>query len=382
MKKLIFICLFFVFIAFSACESDEPQTVAVNWTLETVDNTISDIGMNRIAIDKDSGLHIAYVVPSGTVAKIKYAYKAYHGTWVTEVVDGDNNCDKWVDIAVDSSNKVYLVYVKNTSTGISEMLTLAEKTFGSATWATSVVQTEQNNSSNPRITIDKNYGIHISYSRGGSGTQQYAYRPQGGIFSYELLSDDGFANSDIVIDNQQIIHVVWYHGKKLKYASKAINATQWNVSDIQSNIEYGSSTTSAISLAFDKQNNLYSTYSRDYNSTDMVGLASKTAAANWSVTSVSQLKVGLFSFDLSIDNQNYKYVTYRDNVGADGNHFDLEIAYAKSNGVWLTQEIDGNSDSRCGYYTSVANGRDNSVNISYSANDDKILKFAYKKKID
>jgi len=388
MRKLFILCVSLFIGTFISCEKSETEPVETKWTIETIDNTGSPTAMNRLAVDKAQGVHVAYIDENSTDKnKIKYAYKKVGSTWATEFVDNDANCDAWVDIAVDTIvNKIYVVYVKNSQpmTGGSsdENLILAEKTIGTSVWTKTIVQNTLNNSRYPRIAIDKNSGVHISYSRGGHGDLYYAYRANNGTFNYELVAD-GDCNSAILIDNSLNVHIVYYKSDAVKHATKIIGGTQWILTDIKTNLNYGSSATSSIALSLDKLNNIFAAFINNESQTNnCVGMATIPAGGSWSSNILSHVeKSTVFSLNMCISNTNAKYISYKDNVGLSGQHFDLRVTYQIS-GTWKTQMVDGNSDKRCGGYSAIGVDNKQGVHVSYTADTDKVLKYAYKSKIE
>jgi len=368
---------------FTSCKKDDPTpSESEKWSIETIDNTGSPTSMNKIVTDLSSGNHVAYVDENSiSTNKIKYAYKALNGVWQTEFVDNDGNCSNWVDITIDTiANKIFIVYVKTGQPTVGEYLMLAEKNIGSTVWTKTAIQNQLNNSSKPRITIDKNQGLHVCYARGGYGYQYYAYRPLNGAFTVSLITQEGDANSAIAVDNGLNIHIAYYKSNSVRYATKTINATDWTISDIKTNIDYGSSTTTSIQISLNPQsepNVLFINNSGGKG--DCIGLATKISS--WTSTIFSNIeKANVFSVSMFFVN-NRQYITYKDDIGLSGQHFDLRITYNIS-GTWKTQFVDGNSDNRCGGYNSVYVEKSGKINISYTADTEKVLKYAYKQKIE
>ncbi len=289
MKKSLkmFFLAFLSFALFTACDKeDDDPIVEATWQIEIVDNTGSPLSYNKLATDLSGGNHIAYV-DEGTddVVKLKYAYKALNGTWQTEFIENVEECQNWIDMALDTiANKIYVVYVidnKPVGTGIDSWLMLAEKSIGGTSWTKTPIQSELNNSRYPRITIDKNSGIHVSYSRGGVGDQYYAYRPLNGTFSISLITEDGDANSSIAVDNNLNVHIAYYQSDALRYATKSATATEWTITDIKTDIDYGSSTTASLSLFLNAENKPNVLFFNDLgDDTQCVGLANFSTSWN------------------------------------------------------------------------------------------------------
>lgn len=364
-----------------SCEKEESDAKDEQWTIETIDASGSPTSMNKNAADLNGGIHVAYVDENSTSKnKIKYAYKALNGTWQTEFVDDEGNCHNWVDMAVDTvANKVMVVYVKTGQPIVGEILVMAEKSIGTTGWTKTTVQGDMNNSRYPRIAIDKNRGVHICYARGGVGDQYYAYRPLNGSFTVSLLTEDGDANSAITTDDKSNIYIAYYDNDNLNYATKTLSASAWTISSIKTDIDYGASTTSAIQMAFNPSSVLEVLFVNNADATNNISLGS--LSGNWSFANFAPIeKAQINSLSMFVRN-NGQYVTFRDNVGLSGQHFDLRIAY-QLNGTWKTQFVDGNSDNRCGNYNSVYVEKNGKVSITYTADTQKVLKYAYKNTIE
>jgi len=388
MKKSLkmFFLAFLSFALFTACDKeDDDPIVEATWQIEIVDNTGSPLSYNKLATDLSGGNHIAYV-DEGTddVVKLKYAYKALNGTWQTEFIENVEECQNWIDMALDTiANKIYVVYVidnKPVGTGIDSWLMLAEKSIGGTSWTKTPIQSELNNSRYPRITIDKNSGIHVSYSRGGVGDQYYAYRPLNGTFSISLITEDGDANSSIAVDNNLNVHIAYYQSDALRYATKSATATEWTITDIKTDIDYGSSTTASLSLFLNAENKPNVLFFNDLgDDTQCVGLANFSTSWNTSIFSAIE-KANVNSLNV-FHKSNFDYITYQENIGLSGQHFDLRLVY-NSSGTWKTEIVDGNSDNRAGSFNSVSVENNGRVNIAYSATNEGVLKFATSNKLN
>lgn len=388
MKKSLkmFFLAFLSFALFTACDKeDDDPIVEATWQIEIVDNTGSPLSYNKLATDLSGGNHIAYV-DEGTddVVKLKYAYKALNGTWQTEFIENVEECQNWIDMALDTiANKIYVVYVidnKPVGTGIDSWLMLAEKSIGGTSWTKTPIQSELNNSRYPRITIDKNSGIHVSYSRGGVGDQYYAYRPLNGTFSISLITEDGDANSSIAVDNNLNVHIAYYQSDALRYATKSATATEWTITDIKTDIDYGSSTTASLSLFLNAENKPNVLFFNDLgDDTQCVGLANFSTSWNTSIFSAIE-KANVNSLNV-FHKSNFDYITYQENIGLSGQHFDLRLVYNNS-GTWKTEIVDGNSDNRAGSFNSVSVENNGRVNIAYNATTEGVLKFATSNKLN
>jgi len=388
MKKSLkmFFLAFLSFALFTACDKeDDDPIVEATWQIEIVDNTGSPLSYNKLATDLSGGNHIAYV-DEGTddVVKLKYAYKALNGTWQTEFIENVEECQNWIDMALDTiANKIYVVYVidnKPVGTGIDSWLMLAEKSIGGTSWTKTPIQSELNNSRYPRITIDKNSGIHVSYSRGGVGDQYYAYRPLNGTFSISLITEDGDANSSIAVDNNLNVHIAYYQSDALRYATKSATATEWTITDIKTDIDYGSSTTASLSLFLNAENKPNVLFFNDLgDDTQCVGLANFSTSWNTSIFSAIE-KANVNSLNV-FHKSNFDYITYQENIGLSGQHFDLRLVY-NSSGTWKTEIVDGNSDNRAGSFNSVSVENNGRVNIAYNATTEGVLKFATSNKLN
>ena len=360
-------------------ETVEPIINEELWSIETIDETGKPTSMNKLAVDLDGGKHVAYVdVVSSSNANIKYAYKAKDGSWKTEFIDSEGNCEDWVTMAIDTvSQKIHVAYIKTgqpVGSGTDEHLIMAEKAIGSSTWTKIIVQGELNNSSYPAITVDKNQGIHISYMRGGSYQLYHAYRPLNGNFTITKVDEGGWGTSSIDVDESLNIHIVYYNNNTIKCAHKNISGDDWTISTIREDVS-SSSHVAALPMAM---NNNVPTFllTKHYNQR-VLEIAEYQSSWNFKV--FNELKPwGKFSLDLFCRNGN-KYISYKEMAGTDGQGYNVRVVYSINGSAWKTEFVDGSSDNRCGEYNSLFVEKDSTINISYTADTKKILKFAYKK---
>lgn len=385
--KIRFSMLLIMSIVILSCEKDEKTTQAdvedAKWIIETIDNTGTPTSKNMIFLDTANGIHVAYVDKNSTdQCKIKYAYKSANGTWQTEFIDGDGDCADWVTMKLDTfTQKIYIAYVKNgqqVGNGVDENLILAEKSIESSTWVKSVVENQNANSCYPQLAIDNAHGIHISYAQGGAQRIFYAYRPDGGLFETQLVSEDGYGSSAIVVDENSLIHIVYYRtNDELYHASKLLNDTTWQIALIK---EVVSSQTAALPMIVNESGNPELMHILDYDE-GVMELASCNQQT-WSFNAQTLNDDVAYSSLSMFYNKGNRYVSYKNATGLSGDYFNLRLAYSLNNGIWKTQIIEGNSDNRCGAYNSIFVQENGAIHISYTADTEEVLKYAYKAEIE
>lgn len=367
-----------------SCAKDEATPKVEGWTIETIDNSGSPTSINNILADQNSDIHVAYIDKNSTDKnKIKYAFRTSKSGWKNEFVDGDGDCEDFVSMAIDTiTQKVYIAYVKThqlmTSNSYDEHLILAEKSFGASIWTKTIVQGTLNNSGMPKLFVDKNQGVHIAYMRGGYGQTYHAYRPLNGIFNISLVSEEGGGTSSIVVDNNLKIHILFFASKNIKYATKTIGESEWQESTLINDITTSGETISMPMVL--NENNLPEALIITNTTDDILKLG--VCQQNWNISAFSTIvSFNEYSIDMFIQKSN-RYITYKETTGLSGQHFDLRVAYSLNNNFWKTQIVDGDSDNRCGGYNSIYIENDGRVHISYTADTEKVLKYACKTKIE
>jgi len=242
--------------------------------------------------------------------------------WNIQTVDNSGDVGQWSDIAHDSKGMPHIVY-----TGTNNQLMYA-------TW--------------------NNTGWNI-VNIGSSG--------------YEIYSS-------IVIDPDDIIHIVWTSIFSTHYVKYTTNQSgEWTTENVLSHLWDGHDSNkyffTNIKLYFD--NNTQTTIPhivyKDMRSKNLVHVYKDPILATWQSTIIDQAaNVGDWN-DIAIDSQGHIYVSYYD-----GSDKDLKFAYYDGT-TWSTQIIDG-LYSDVGQMTSIVLDENGVPHITYYDETNGNLKHA------
>ncbi|MBI4835597.1 MAG: fibronectin type III domain-containing protein [Planctomycetes bacterium] len=234
-----------------------------NWEISVINKSFNNIHFSDIALSETvapSVIHIVY--RDADDYALKYATNET-GSWNTFSLDNTGQCES-PSVAVDSSNKIHVVY---TSRGV---LKYATNNFGA--WMAFNISSEQ--ARFPSMAIDSNNKLHISYLSGcnsGSGPLKYATNAGGSwvvstIEQAESSEQHDLGNAgwsiSIALDQNNKAHISYYGNKgELKYATnKNGNWVRIIIDDIGSNRH-----TKSTSIAVDSDNKIHISYYDEVN---------------------------------------------------------------------------------------------------------------------
>ena len=185
--------LFTILVTLSLClqvYTFEPESLKpkydvssdVSWTITSIDDMGSTQGHNpkcSIAIDSESGIHIAYT--DHINGHLKYAY--FDGSsWSTSIVyDHSDLSHDGISIDVDSNNIPYISYYTGYSGG--SLNYAFQDPIEEDGWGNYVLDSYQNNvGAFSSIKIDSNDKAHIAYSDVENRDLKYISNLQGSTF--------------------------------------------------------------------------------------------------------------------------------------------------------------------------------------------------------
>lgn len=190
------------------------------WKNETVDS-FGDVGSRcQMVVDKQGGIHIAYLnmttYPDYT---LKYAYKKFNSKW--NIITLDYVGSHWysLSITLDKLDAVHICY------RLGYELKYAYSN-NDGNWK---IETIDNSSGDTgfgsSICVDSNLGVHVSYYDVSNCVPKYAYKAYNGIWNIELIDgtlSDMLTETSIITDDMNIPHVVYSSSSYfyLKYATK------------------------------------------------------------------------------------------------------------------------------------------------------------------
>ncbi|NOZ69308.1 MAG: hypothetical protein GXP46_08730 [Deferribacteres bacterium] len=180
-----------------------PYSALAGWRTGCVDCPRYFDGMNSrsLALDSSGNPHIVY----GSRDGVYYAW--YDGvSWHTETVNIDGGIFASIAIAIDSSDKVHIIYYDGYPNRALKYATNA-----SGSWVSEVVDSDGGWATS--IAIDSSDKVHISYSyyRGYPdyiNALKYATNASGSWVSEVVDSDGGWATSIAIDSSDKVISVI------------------------------------------------------------------------------------------------------------------------------------------------------------------------------
>jgi len=347
------------------------------WQIEVVDSIAgSDVGIyNKLAFDADSGVHIAYVVETGTDYSLKYAYKPYGGSWTTTEVDNLID-DDIIDIAVDNQKNIYIAYRGyDPEDNNNQIMYVAEKSINGTFNKVKVnaLGDRSYQARYPAIYVDNNNLIHMSFERANYGMRYTTHQFQGGFTLAQTIDDDiSGSTSDIVIDSQGNKHIIHFHNENVYYSYSAASDTNWTTTQIATGDE-GQNSYEGISLTIDKFENLHASYrfGSTIDDDNVHYLYKSLGSTTWSEEGIGNVG-GSSRLDRAIacDTLGNPYILYDE-------HFGLKIA-SKSGASWSHEPIYGGQEYTCGTNFDIEISDKNRAYVSFYCPENGVLRYATK----
>jgi hypothetical protein len=365
----------------ASCEkkTEEIETPFVNpWDITLVDSISgSDMGnSNKLALDSEGGIHIAYIEQVGTTNNLKYAYKSTDGEWVKETLAMDLQ-DDHIDITIDPSDHIFIIY----EDGEDECLHIKEKSVG-GTFNDVLVDVLYDDDNYPRnyqarygaLFADKNGTIHISFERANYGMRYTTYSFQGAFTDVEISevidTNTSAGTSDIVTDSEGNVHIAFHLSDKVIYALKVDSTGFWSNEELfSSDYSQGYET---ISMVIDSKDNLHMAY---YTSDDQ-RYAFKDHLLNVWVDASTGANCQNNRLDraIAVDINDLPKIVY--SKGATDSEFSLYVASLSPLAIWSHEKIEGNADYRTDSYTDIQIDANNRAHVSYRCRTTGVLKYA------
>ena len=349
MILVIFFCLLTPFAPFQ-------KAWATGWVIEAVEDVnhgFSNVNERAVAVDQLGRPHIAY---GGN-----HLYHAYFDgvQWQLEEIDRSPQAGYWVSMAIDSNNRVHIVY--------SSELGLTYATNAQGTWAITSVGwgvVQEMDSTSLALALDTSGKIHMSYfeiTRLNAdlpvGNLKYATNASGSWETTILDADVDVGHyTSIAVDGEGKVHIS-YASIGLNYATNASGS--W-VSTIVDNAQcvYNS-------IAADTLGSIHISYI-SYAVDEGLKYATNTSGS-WISVRVDDYGKGNTS--IAVDDLGSAHVSYISRTGQGGLSFPTYYATNVS-GSWVTTMIeDGGWDSN-----SIALDASGNAYVGYYANGN--IKFA------
>ena len=183
--------------------------ITFNWTAWSsgVINSTSSVytpgqsgDYNSIAVDSNDKVHIVFYRNDNS--NLYHATNA-SGSWVISSIETNNNVGKYCSLAIDSNDGLHVSYQYNSGNALK----YAYKASGSSTWSRTTV--DGTGGKFTSIAIDSNDKPHIAY-RDSGGDVGYAEKT-GSSWTYGTVQTAGdIASTSIAIDSDDHIHIAYY----------------------------------------------------------------------------------------------------------------------------------------------------------------------------
>ena len=185
-----------------------------------------------IAVDPYDNLHLVY----GDVLGVNSRKSTDGGaTWTTAQIFGVGVAPPAMDIAVDSSGNLYLVWTDSPDYKHVYQIYFQKSTDGGASWTTTQKITSTTvRSIYPDIAVDSSGNLHLVWNYGNvgeGGTLIYYMKSsdQGGSWlTYKVLTPGGqYHPPAITADSLGSVHVVWDNFKSIFYRKSTNAGATW-----------------------------------------------------------------------------------------------------------------------------------------------------------
>ncbi len=375
MKKILPFLLITLVLGYISCKenlTDEPEKkdTSNGWTIETIDSIAdANVGFfNMLAIDSDTGIHVAYTAEISGQDVLKYAYKAYNGNWTNEIVFSGLEREI-IDIAIDSQDRIYIAFEKEDD----GQLYLTEKQLIDDNF-NQIVLSESHLACYPALRIGPNDTLHISYQEKNKGMRYTNHIfGQSDHIIQTIGNDDDIlgSRSAVCADAQNNVNVLWHDNDQVKYAYLESGTNQWQVSDI-ANGEYGASYED-VGMILDKNNNLHAYYLNGQTNNNIVYLNKLADQTTWTSSNLNNNQGKRIDRGIATDTLNIPYIVF----GEQEDSKSLQIAHKKTS--WNFERIVTTENYISGKNTDIKITDLNVAYISFYVETSNVLKYAVKR---
>lgn len=336
LAKKNFSILFLAVVALTALNS---RVVAETWTIEDV--AASTVLIPDTVIDSAGNIHVA----SGIFGKngIKYLKRNTSGTWTTQTVDGRNVSGDRASIALDSSDNVHIAYVR-TSTELGKTI-LAYATNASGSWVRTDISSPAYNLEGGEIAIDSSDNVYIVYSEYSeigidARSRFYCYTNASGSWVRQLIASATYTNMGLecsmAIDSSDNLHVSFIEthpptgDREVRYATNKTGS--WTHELIASSYtDYAKDTSIAVDSAGNVHISYYE-YLDDLWESGNLRYATKVLGS-WQITTVDNSGYAGSYSSIAVAAPGSVRISYYDTVND-------ELKYATdASGQWSTETV-------------------------------------------
>ncbi len=376
MKKF-FLVMAVAALFFNACKKEEIQPeddnqselsglVPAGWDIQLVDSaaTGTDVAdFNKIAVDKNKGVHILYSVDAQDDYSLKYAYKPAGGNWSIETLNQtENNFDLYngADFGI-TNTEIYIVY---TDAQANSQMHIVHKAIGSGSWQYEIF--DGNSSARyPSVFVDVDNVVHIAYSHANYG-QYYARYGDTGM---QITTNGSYSHPDIVVDKDGVIHIFYADNNDLFSVYSTDNGANW----IQ-NLIYNDDEIEKISATVDTAGNISVGFSMNQLDNNVDFLYKPYGNSNFSVSKTNINRVSRLQFELASDFAGRQYFTTYEYTDL----YCLQFSEKdKASSVWKHTLLMKDDNYRYGSVSCVAADKDAGIHISANGASNEVSNKLY-----
>jgi hypothetical protein len=172
---------------------------------------------SAIAVDSIGHIHVVWWDDSTYFNEIYYKKSTDGGTtWSTQQLTDNGAYSYYPKIALDSNNHIYVTWHDDAS-GNNEVY-MKKSTNGGATWTTKRLTWNSGFSGVATPAIDSNDHIHVGWSDSSPGNNEIYYKKStdgGATWAKQRLTWNSGVSTypDVAIDSNNKIHLVWMDGQ-------------------------------------------------------------------------------------------------------------------------------------------------------------------------
>ncbi len=339
---------------------------AESWTIEPAAS--SNALKPDTYIDEAGNVHVA--TGAFGLNGIKYLRRNTSGVWSSQTVDSRNVAGDRASIALDSSGYVHIAYVR-TSTELGKVI-LTYATNATGIWVKTDISVPAYNLMGGEIAIDSSDHVYIVYSEYteigiDARSRFYCYTNATGSWVRELIASASYTNMGIecsmAIDSSDYLHVAYIESHPSSGDREVIYATNKSGSWVNDPIDHTySDYAKHTGIAIDSDGNVHISfyeYLNDLWKSGSLKYATKNLGV-WQVTTVDNTGYAGSNSSIAAASPGKLRISYYDSVNED-------MKYASNaTGSWVISTVDdgGTSDG----YTSIALDKDYAPHIIFRQN--------------
>jgi hypothetical protein len=299
------------------------------WTTKRLTYNSGDAWSVDIAINSSNHLHVVWVDDTSDNWEIYHKNSTNSGTnWTTKRLTYNTGSSGAPAISVDSSDNLHVVW-NDSSPGNTEIYH-KKSTNGGSTWTTKRVTFNSGVSLSPAIAIDSSNNLHVIWFDWTPGQTEiyYSKSTDGGSTwtSKRLTYNPGSStHPTIAVDSNDNIHIVWDDstpGTGEIYHKKSTNGgTTWTTK----RMTYNSGGSYYPSIAVDSNDNLHTSW-HDYTpgNSEIYYKRSTNAGSTWATKRLTFNSGNSDIPTIAIGSDNHIHIVWQDNSPGD-----YEIYYRK-----------------------------------------------------